>query len=83
MQEPGNGFRRADRLGEDAAGLDEAWRANRVNWLAEAAHGLIETAAEFGADTQGERRAGFCRQLADAFEAEDVKILHHSFGQAQ
>ena len=73
----GDGLGRADRLGKGAAHLDEVRRAHRIDRLAEPSHGLIETAAEFGTEAQGERRAGFCQQIADALEAEDAKIIDH------
>src|SRR3984893_8800807 len=53
----GNGLRRADRLGEAAADLDEVRRANRINRLAEASHGLIEAAAKIGTEAQDKRRS--------------------------
>jgi len=68
----GDGFRGADRLGEAAANLDEVGRANRIDRLGDPPEGLIETPPEFGTKTKRQRRAGFCRQLANAFEAEDA-----------
>ena len=79
----GNCLSRADRLGKHTAYLDEVRRAYRINRFAEGSHGLIETAAKFGTKAQGERRAGFCREFADAREAEDGQILHHGFGQTK
>jgi hypothetical protein len=79
----GDRLRRADRLGEDTAHLDKVRRANRVNRLAEASHGLIEAPAKFRTKAQDERCSWcFCR-FADAFEAEDAKLLHPIFGQAK
>jgi hypothetical protein len=76
-------LRRADRLREDTADLNEIRRANRINRFTEASHGLIEAAAEFGTEAQDKRRAGFCREFADALKIEDGQVLHHGFGQAQ
>ena len=79
----GDGFRGADRLGEAAANLDEVGRAHRIDRLGDPPQGLIETPSEFRAKAQRQRCTGFCRQLADAFEAKDAKAFHHLSGQAE
>src|SRR5580704_6371538 len=66
------------RIAEPAGKLSRSAGSclSRANWFGEnaadlkASHHLIETAAEFWTKAPGERRAWFCRDLADALEAE-------------
>ena len=71
----GDGLRRADRLGEGAADLDQP--SGRIGSIGSAmpADGLVEAAAELGAEAQRQRRARLRQQLADAVEAEHAETI--------
>jgi len=67
---PGYGFGCGDGLGEGAAHFDEIDRPDRLNRLGGLAEGLIDAAADFGAEAQGERRPRLREKVADHIETE-------------
>ncbi len=77
------GLRRADRLGEHPADLDEFWGFDRLDGLARASIGLVETAGQFGAEPERQGRARLGLDLADGVDAHLAQGVGHAFGQPQ
>jgi len=79
----GDCFSRRDRFSKGAANLYKVRRPHRIDRLTDPSQGLIEAAARFGTEAQGERRARRGRQFTDDCKTEDAKAVDHILRQAQ
>jgi len=79
----GDCFSRRDRFSKGASNLYKVRRPHRIDRLTDPSQGLIEAAARFGTEAQGERRAGCGRQFTDDCKTEDAKAVDHILRQAQ
>ena len=76
-------FRRADRLGEGAAHLDQSLRTDRLDRFGGMAGRLVKSTAELRTEAEREGRARLRQQVADVLEAELPEAANHIGREAQ
>ena len=78
---PSQGLRRADRLGEHPADLDEFGSLDRLDGLARPAIGLVKAAGQFWPEPQRQGRARLSFDLAHSIDTHLAQGVGHAVGQ--